>query len=219
MTNLAPYSASSDGTWIMQGQTRIAPVRELRPTERGDGIYLRTIAAVEPLLAAGGGLLIAKQGCCGERYAAQVLRCEHQHDGLHLLASSLGEVQIEHVPDADDDYLVLHEHEREPAPLAGLLTSEMNCHRGPHVRVDLDRGAWDRWGVRLVESPTADCLCGHSRAESRWRFTPLVEKQRLRIVRLRQRRTMEMILDVAMLRNDRAFGIGHLIATQSWAKP
>jgi len=205
--------------WIVQGRERLAPVRALQPSGSDDGsLFVHTTEAVEPVLLAGGGLVIANDAGYGERYAAQALSCEHHHDGLHLLASSLGEVHTEQEPDEDDDYLAVAG--REPATLGGLIVSQTHCPRGLHVRVELDRAKWERWGIRLAENPAPVCRCGRARTENRWQFSPLIEKtQRFRVVRLRQRRTLEVTLDVAMLRNDRTVGIGHLVATQTWAKP
>lgn len=206
MIEFAPKSVAPDGTWIMQGQDRVAPVRALRPTECGDGIYLHTSEAVEALLSESHGLLVAGCPRGGERYAAQVSHCEHQHDGLRLLASPLGEVHTQHDAQRDEDYLVMPE--RGPAPLKSLLVSQMHCSGGLHVRVELAEGDWAAWGIEMGQAPRATCRCGRRRVPDRWHFAPLARELALEVVRLRQRRTLAITLDVAMGDEGRVVGIG-----------
>jgi len=212
----APKSVAGDETWIMRGQDRVAPVRELRPTENGEGIYLHTSEAAETLLMASRGLLVAGHCRGGERYAAQVSYCEHQHDGLHLLANPLGEIQTEQDGRHDDDYLVMPG--RGPAPLKGLLISQTHCSGGLHVRVELAEDDWAAWEIEMSRTPASTCRCGRKHPPHRWRFLPVAQPVELEVVRLRQRRTLSVTLDVAMRDDGRAVGIGHVIATQKWGR-
>ena len=219
MARPSPQAPTLRGAWIVRGGKRLAPVRSACPCESGSGLVrIRTTEAAEPVLNAGGGLLvIAERPRHGERYAAQALRCFRHHDGLELLASPLGEVAAE--ADAgggeDEDYLVFGG--RPPVPLRSLLVADSRCERGPRVRAELDAEAWERWWIPL----RAGCACatgGGMDAACRWPFAPLVAEARLEVVRLRQRRTLRVSVDAAMTgRGGPTALMGHVIATERWA--
>jgi hypothetical protein len=163
-------------------------------------------------------------------YSAQAISCDGSDpDRLRWLATPIGAIEVDHDPDREEDYLVVSGH--PPLRLKGLTVGWTQCAKGHHVRVEVEAHGW--CGLPIRHRPDHRCRCvrnpdrrrGDNAEQRVWPVVPIAiaptqdnQRPTVSVVRLQQRRTLRLCLDLAMVEADSAVTIGHLLGSEPFAE-
>ncbi|MEM1355551.1 MAG: hypothetical protein AAGC44_06025 [Planctomycetota bacterium] len=209
--------------WYAIEGRRLCRVRRVENRQHRDGTVCLTLPNQTDLIdPTSGGLFEVHDDLDGQVYLAQALSCWYEADALMMVCTPLGNLINRGETEWEEDYLVCGGH--DPVPLISRVRAKSACPNGDHIRLDLDRSAWNNLPLYQGTGPALPCRRCGGRIDALpliWEFCPVVKgsqaehEPQVDLILLRERLRLNVSLNMVRIGEFSVTLIGHVVDTWS----